>query len=167
MEKVLLAIDGIRPTKKTFRYAVDLCKRVRAELNILQVIAPGEYQTVLRRMARGAKKAREYFEGSMAAAAFAEAGQPEIAGEILAEAKRNMDLLLPESEKAGVPCRLTLKAGKPGKEILRFVHKHHDVVLAIYDRTEDERVPRPGARKNRIPRGIRKNLHVPLVVVQG
>ena len=41
MEKVLLAIDGIYPNRKILEYAVDLCKRIKAELNILQVIEGG------------------------------------------------------------------------------------------------------------------------------
>ena len=32
MQKVLLAIDGIHPDHKVFDYAVQLCKRIKAEL---------------------------------------------------------------------------------------------------------------------------------------
>ena len=38
MIKKLLAIDGITPDKKAFNYAVELCTRIKAELNILQII---------------------------------------------------------------------------------------------------------------------------------
>ncbi|MBW2197633.1 MAG: universal stress protein, partial [Deltaproteobacteria bacterium] len=44
MEKVLLAIDGMTPDRKAFRYAIALCKRIRAELSIFQIIRPQYYR---------------------------------------------------------------------------------------------------------------------------
>ena len=40
MKKVLLAIDGIKPDVKAFRYALQMCKRIKAELNVLHLIGP-------------------------------------------------------------------------------------------------------------------------------
>ncbi len=38
MKQILLAINGNSPTALAFQYAVDLCKRIKAELKVLQFI---------------------------------------------------------------------------------------------------------------------------------
>jgi len=38
MKQVLLAIDGDIPTDSVFQYAVGLCRRIQAQLNILQFV---------------------------------------------------------------------------------------------------------------------------------
>jgi nucleotide-binding universal stress UspA family protein len=138
MQKVLLAVDGIKPTDKAFRYAVELCQRLRAELRILQVIRPNHYGQYLKRIQRSVRFAKRYAEDSMVAITFAEAGEHETAREIMAQARKNMSKLMPESEQAGIPCHLTMTSGRPGREIVRYVNKHRDVVLTIYDTAREE-----------------------------
>ena len=53
MKKILLAVDGISPDPKAFRYAVELCKRIKAELNVFQIIDPGKYSEYLKKMRKG------------------------------------------------------------------------------------------------------------------
>ena len=102
MQKVLLAIDGISPDHKIFDYAVQLCKRIKAELSVFQVINPRKYNEYLKTIRKSAGFARKYFENTMVAATFAEAGEHETAKEIMSAALENINRLLPESEKAGV-----------------------------------------------------------------
>ena len=167
MEKVLLAIDGIKPTRSAFHYAVQLCQRLKAELNVLQVIAPGRCSSYVKRFGYKAKGTKRFIEGSMAAAAFAEAGEHETARQVMAEARRNLNELLPESEKAGVPFHLSLKAGRPDREIPLYLRRHRDVVLTIYDASaQDARADQVVAEAGAVPREIRRNLTVPLVVVR-
>ena len=163
MERVLLAIDGITPDIRVFRYAVELCRRIKAELNVLQIIRPRDYSKYLDKLRRGAKQARMYFEGSMVAASFAEAGDHETAKQVMSEALKNIEQLLQESEKAGILYHLTMKLGSPEKEIIDYVNEHRDVVLAIYD------PPRPDAgvvKKKAVPAEIKENLPIPVVMVQ-
>jgi nucleotide-binding universal stress UspA family protein len=167
MEKVLLAIDGIKPTRKAFRQAVQLCQRLRTELNVLQIIRTRRCKGYIKKVHRRMEGVKKYLEGSMMAVTFAEAGEHETADQLMVEARKNLNELLPESERAGVPFHLTLKCGVPDEEIIHYVQKNRDVVLTIYDEgrdTDPERASKP--RRPVIPRQIRQNLATPLVVVR-
>ena len=167
MQKVLLAVDGIKPTEKAFRYAVELCQRLRAELRVVQVIRPGQYSQYLKKVQMGATRARRFIENSMVAATFAEAGEHDMAIEIMAQARKNMQQLFPESERAGVSCHTTMRSGCPGEEIVRYVNEHRDVVLTIYD-TAPEENSESGilAENGDEPSDIKEYLSIPLVVVR-
>ncbi|MCF6290371.1 MAG: universal stress protein [Desulfobacterales bacterium] len=165
MEKVLLAIDGVMPDKKAFNHAVELCLRIKAELKVLQIVGPEKVSGCLQRMKKTARQAKQYFEGSMMAATFAEAGEHATAEALLAEAMENIRKLLPESEKAGVPYQLTMKSGDPRREIVRYIREHRDVVITVYDlgggASQSER------RKKNAFQAISGALPVPVVMVQG
>lgn len=167
MQKVLLAIDGISPDHKIFDYAVQLCKRIKAELSVFQVINPRRYNEYLKTIRKSAGFARKYFENTMVAATFAEAGEHETAKEIMSAALENINRLLPESEKAGVQCHFAVKTGNPAKEIINYVNLHRDVVLTIYDSSLEDRKGTRGVKKQQeVSRKIMQKLAVPLVVVQ-
>lgn len=167
MEKVLLAIDGVNPNGRAFSYAVELCKRIRAELNVLQVISPRNIAHYLKMVHEGARCAKEYIEGTMVAAAFSEAGEYEAARDLRAQALQKINQLLPQSERVGVPFRVTIKSGRPSNEIICYVEEHRDVVLTIYDRARKENpscncvVP-----DSVVLRKVREQLPIPLVVMR-
>jgi nucleotide-binding universal stress UspA family protein len=166
MEKVLLAIDGMTPNRKLFRYAVALCKRIRAELSIFQIIRPQYYREYKKKIRKKGLLARKFLEGSMMAATFAEAGEHETALDIMADASKEIRRLLQESEEAGVHCHFSMKSGNPEKEIVNYVNDHRDVVLTIYDVSDPDvsRTTGISIKKNALTR-IRKDLSVPLVTV--
>lgn len=168
MEKVLLAIDGISPDRKVFCHAVQLCKRIKAELNVLQIIRPGNCSEYFNKVRERANQARRYIEGSLLAATFAEAGEHETSKEMMAEALKNINQLLPESEKEGIPYSVTMKAGNPSKEIINYVKEHRNVVLTIYDTPGEER-DEPGVvrKKKTVPREIKRGLSIPVVIIHG
>jgi nucleotide-binding universal stress UspA family protein len=165
MKKVLLAIDGITPDRKTFRYAVELCERIKAELKVFQIIRPQNYSKYLKEMRQKTDYARMYIQGSMVAAAFAEAGEHESAKEIMAEASEQIKRLLSESQKQGVHCDFSMKRGSPEKEIIDYVNQHRDVVLTIYTSSAED-VERTGilSKKKNAIASIKEKLAVPLVV---
>lgn len=166
MEKVLLAIDGIAPDKKAFRYAVDLCTRIKAELDVLQVVRSKNLTGYLAKAKNTATQARLFFEGTMMATAFAEAGEHETADALMDEALKNINKLLPESENSGISCHLTMKSGDPKQEIVRFVQENKDVVIAVYD-PPGERASKKGNRKiQKFIQSITDALPIPLVMVQ-
>jgi len=167
MEKILLAIDGITPDRKAFRYAVTLCKRIRAELSIFQIIRPQYYREYRKKILKKGSIMRKFVEGSMVAATFAEAGEHDTALDIMAEASKEIGGLLLESEEAGVHCHFAIKSGNPEKEIIDYVNDHRNVVLTVYD-VSDRDVNEAAniySKKNALAR-IRKDLSVPLVTVQ-
>jgi len=166
MKKVLLAIDGMTPDRKAFRYAVALCERIRAELSIFQIIRPQYYREYKKKIRKKGLLARKFVEGSMVAATFAEAGEHETALDIMAEASKEIKHLLSESERSGVHCHFSIKSGNPEKEIVDYVNDHRDVVLTIYDVSDQDvnRTANNSKKKNELAK-ITKGLSVPLVTV--
>lgn len=166
MKKVLLTIDGMTPNRKAFRYAVALCKRIRAELSIFQIIRPQYYREYKKKIRKKGLLARKFVERSMVAATFAEAGEHETAMDMMAEASKAIKHLLSESEKSGVHCHFSIKSGNSEKEIIDYVNLHRDVVLTIYD-ASDQGVDRNANifEKEHVLAKIKKGLSVPLVTV--
>ena len=164
MKKVLLSIDGMTPDKKAFHYAVALCKRIKAELNIFQIIRPRYYRNYIKKIRKNALFAKKVMESAMVAATFAEAGEHETALDMMAEASKHIDHLLQESEKAGVHCRFAIKSGDPEKEIVEYVNDHRDVILTIYDAFDVNGTVDISEKKSTLAK-IKRNLSVPLVTV--
>jgi len=166
MEKVLLAIDGITPDKKAFNYAVELCSRIKAELNVLQIIRSQNANNFFDKAISRAKHAKLFFEGTMVAATFAEAGEHETAANLMNQALANINKLLPESEKSGISCHLTMKSGNPSEEIVRFLQEHKDVVIAVYDPTIEKEQNTSERKIKKLIQSITDALPIPLVMVQ-
>jgi len=166
MEKVLLAIDGITPDKQAFDHAVALCLRIKAELKILQVIRPQKITSCLKKMKNTAHQAKRFFEDSMMAATFAEAGEFETADILMSEALKNINKLLPESKKAGVPCHLTMKSGEPMEAIVQYVRENRDVVVAVYDRADGGDLKTEGRPKNNPLQTSLRALPIPVVMLR-
>lgn len=165
MEKVLLAIDGITPDKKAFNYAVELCMRIRAELQVLHIVNPQKITGCLELVKNTVSQVGQFFEDSMMAVTFAEAGEHDTADALMSEALKNIKKLLPESEKAGVPCHLTMTSGNAREEIVSFVRENKDVVIAVYDTMNDELESSARKKKNAL-KSITKALSIPVVTVQ-
>jgi nucleotide-binding universal stress UspA family protein len=161
MEKVLLAIDGITPNKKAVRYAVELCRHLKADLSVLQVIG----QKYMKSLGERVNRARTYVEDSMIAATFAEAGEHEMAKAIKEQALNKINRLLPDSESDVIHCHLSIRSGQAEKEILHYVNDHRDIVLTIYDAPEqDMNDIRTEPKERHVPMRIRRQLSTPLVV---
>jgi len=166
MEKVLLAIDGITPDKKAFTYAVELCARMKADLNVLHIVRSQNMNGLLEKAINRAKCAKLFFEGSMMATTFAEAGEHETADKLMNQALKNINKLLPESEKAGISCHLTMKSRDSNEEIIRFVRDHKDVVVAIYDPSDEKKQNTSDPKIKKLIRSITDAVPIPLVMVQ-
>lgn len=168
MEKVLLAFEGVTPNRKAFSYAMQLCKRIRAELSVLQIIRPRVYGQYFKKVREGTHHAKAYIEGSMVAATFAEVGEHDMARQMSTEALKNIKKLLPSSEKAGVLCHLSTRSGNPDKEIVKYVNSHRDVVLTIYDSAEEKPdESSPWRARGVVTKRLRENLPTPLVIMRG
>jgi hypothetical protein len=85
----------------------------------------------------------------------------------MARARKNIKRLLSESERAGISCHLTMASGRPGKEIIRYVNEHRDVVLMIYDTAvEENSACGISAEEGDGPSEIKQHLSIPLVVMR-
>jgi hypothetical protein len=168
LKKILLAIEGVAPDRSTFSYAVALCKRMRAGLEILQILSPRTYRSYLEKVKRGARHAKNAFENAMVAVTFAEAGQHDIVEQMRIQACDHLDRLIPQPEREGLEYHLTLRPGNPDDEIVRYVDDHRDVILTIYDAAgiRDEQECRSDKKRSEI-QAIAQKLPTPLVLRRG
>ena len=130
MGKVLLAVNGAAPSVKIFRFALDLCTKIRAELSVLQVVDVAEYG---RHLEKRRHKAGKSVETSFMAAAFAESGEHEYAKTLMEKAENKARELIPQSRESGVDCTVSLGTGKIDKEVFRFVDGHPEIMLTVLD----------------------------------
>ncbi|MFP4040131.1 MAG: hypothetical protein ACLFS7_06270 [Desulfosudaceae bacterium] len=180
MGKVLLAIDGMFPDKQILDYAISVCRRIKAELNILQVIDPDMARSRLKTIRNKMGLARNCLENTMIATTFAETGEHDTARKLMADAAANIKELLAERGKPEAHYLVKLRSGEIDHEIEDYLNRHRDIVLAIYDATGIPDIPENNTatarrRKNetwpvyqdqlRIKAGeIQKRLSVPLVI---
>ncbi|MBS3757833.1 MAG: universal stress protein [Desulfobacterales bacterium] len=133
MEKVLLAIDGMRPDQQIVDYAAKLCRRIKAELSIVHIIDPEVYAGCLKNFHRQVHRARDLFENTMIAATFAESGDHDSAKSLMDKASAQINQMLSDTDKNAIKYRIEVQPGETGQEIVKYVNKHRDVVVAIYD----------------------------------
>lgn len=157
MKKILLAIKGGVPREEAARYALGLAQRLRAKVEILQVINPGSNKK-WRDMLRTLKDGAAGFEAAMAAAAFAEAGEPKMAENIeniMTKAAQSLTYFEETGEEA-VDYNVTIKIGDIEKEIVQFVENNRDAVVAVYDGPSEENMGNP-------PQELHNKIPIPLV----
>lgn len=168
MRSILLAVDGLMPDREAFRYALGMCRRMRAGLEVLQIVQGRHLRELAQRLKGGVANARRRFESAMAAAAFAEAGEAELAQRIVHEVQEQLERMVPEEERKGIPIHTRLTMGRPEKEIPRYVGDHPHVVVAIYNTETTASRPLVARTRKRSERNpLRKELPVPLVVFPG
>lgn len=151
MKQVLLAINTLTPSKQAFRYAVDLSRRIRAELSILRILDKerlAEHFSVSREKAASLGRS---LEDAFAQVAFAEEGLggPDPLRTMLSGS--SFDTAAAGGNK------------DPDADLKQFVDIHHDVVLTILDSAAGQESP--NEKKARINK-LKKKLGVPLVVIR-
>lgn len=129
MKTILLAIGGENIRSDSVQYSLELAWRLKARLDVLQILGPWA-RSGWRRMKHGLRAGRRIFEGGMTAAAYAEAGEPEAARHIFELLSNGVKT---KQEDGRVECQVHVLAGHAEQEIIRYLEKHHDVVLAVYD----------------------------------
>lgn len=178
MKKILLAIDGLSPDKRIVEYAVGLCRRIRAELDILHIVDPEIYGTYAKQLQKQAERAKGYFEQTMVAAAFAEGGAHDAAKTLMDSASANFHQLVSDADRKLIHYQAKIPSDRIDREITRYVNQNRNIVLAIYEGAAHPDTPdNPGQTgkpvKNRSNIGrekepvagqLRKKLSVPLVV---
>ena len=163
MKQVLLVIDGETVTNAAFQYAVDLCKRMKAELGILQFMRKKCVDKCISDTGRGLKNLGRKLEATFAAAAFMEEGDDNTAREILSKPSPAVMKLLPRSKKAGVPCNICLSDEEPETELPEYVDNHQNIVLTILDSSRNASTSQ---RNGADLKTMKKKLPVPLAVVK-
>ena len=178
MKKILLAIDGLSPDKRIVEYAVGLCRRIRAELDILHIVDPEIYGTYAKQLQKQAERAKGYFEQTMVAAAFAEGGAHDAAKTLMDSASANFHQLVSDADRKWIHYQAKIPSDRIDREITRYVNQNRNIVLAIYEGAVHPDTPdsagqtgKPEKNQSNIDRKkdpvagqLRKKLSVPLVV---
>jgi hypothetical protein len=100
---VLLVVEGESPDLSAFNYALNLCKRMGAELDILQVI-----NLSLR---------NDY----------------DLLSDKMSEGSRNTIALARRLEESRVPFKVTIRLGDVNTKLINYAKRHKDVVLVVFD----------------------------------
>ena len=165
MKTILLAVDDKRLDAKAFEFALQLCRRLEAGLDILHIVRPiGE--SGLKKIASKLRLTGKAFEKAMVAATFAEAGMPETAKSMCQEAVETVDRLTPLDTKAPVEYRSLFTEEGSGEVLSRYIGEHRNVVLTVYDssRTAAGDAKRPEGGHGRLT-GPLPVLPTPVVLV--
>ena len=159
MKKILLGIIGYHPHETTLRYSLALASRIKANVEILQVLKSSAGNR-LSRFRRHLKRGAYLFESKMVSVSFAEAGEHETAlqlEQMLANSIR--EFLGPDEIEEAPKCSVHVTTGDPELEISRFVADHPDVVLAICDAPDTDASDSPECRL------LARKLKVPAVTI--
>jgi len=162
MKQILLAINGDIPTKTVFQYSVDLCNRIRAELNILQFIKSGSLTRRLTDTHKKVGRLGKFLEDSFAGVAFAEAGSFSMADEMLSGVSDPLRELIKNSQTR-VPFKVAFSHESLETELSSYIDQHQDIVLTIFDPATDIR--KHPQKYLATMAQIKKKLCIPLVTV--
>lgn len=133
---VLLVIEGRDPDEAAFSYAMGLCKRMDAHMDILLVVRKS-----------------------------ANPGNEEISPSLRAAIQGRLAPLVRELELATVPFSLIICRGDMREKLYEFALRHKDIRMVVYDSPkarEDSAVSRGW---HRMIETISRRLSIPLVVV--
>jgi nucleotide-binding universal stress UspA family protein len=101
---VLLAIEGERPSKMALDHALGLCKRMSAELDVLQLVENPQ-----------------------------DLSDPNELGRRMSEASSNVVTPLKDVQKQGIPFKITLRLGDVNDKLINYVKRHKDVAIVVFD----------------------------------
>jgi len=165
MGKVLLAINDTEPDPNAFRYALELCQRMKADLKVIQPVGTQDFDGCFARLKQAAGKVRCYFENSMAAAAFAEAGEFESAKQLMNEMTRKMNPLLSLCAESGIRCDFVMCSGKSREVITDYVLKNKDILIVVYETAKNDETSKNERQIKKELQSLTNKLSIPVVVV--
>lgn len=132
---ILLVTSGENVDQKTFNHAVQLSKRIDAELDVLQIIP---YET-------GRDDAEELAIR-------------------MASASRNLAQLVPVLEKFGLRFKITIRLGSLDEKLFNYAKRHKDVRMVILDDPILRDAHQPDKWDDLVAK-VSRNLSIPLVTV--
>jgi len=134
--KVLLAIGGSHLNKDAFRYAVNLCRRMDASLDVLQVIRERPADT------------------------------PESLRVSLARHSEEIEELLRKVRGNRVPVRVSVTVGDVDKEIYSHAKDNREVVAVVFDSPHVHREEPERGKWQRILQVLSRRLDIPLITAE-
>jgi hypothetical protein len=136
LQTVLLVIEGETPDEDTFNYAVRLCQRMEAEIDILQIIdrndTSNDYDLLSRRMSLGSTR---------------------------------IVTLLQRLESENIPFKITIRIGDVNQKLFNYAKRHKDVAVVVLDSPKMKAAPRRDRGWSGLAESLSRQLSIPLVTV--
>jgi K+-sensing histidine kinase KdpD len=134
---VLLVIEGESPSPEPFAYALNLCKRTNAELDLLQVIEQS--------------RERENYE---------------LLSHKMIEGSRNIVALVRQLEGEDIPFKVTIRLGDVSQKLFNYARRHKDVAMVIFDSPSLRKGSEMSQTWSRLLENISHQLSIPLITVE-
>ena len=136
LQTVLLVIEGETPDEDTFNYAVRLCQRMEAEIDILQIIDrndnSNDYDLLSRRMSLGST---------------------------------HIVTLLQRLERENIPFKITIRIGDVNQKLFNYAKRHKDVAVVVLDSPKMKAAPKRDGGWSGLAESLSRQLSIPLVTV--
>jgi hypothetical protein len=134
---VLLVIQGESPSPEPFAYALNLCKRTNAELDLLQVIEQSR-----------------------------ERDDYELLSHKMIEGSRNIVTLVRQLEEEDIPFKVTIRLGDVSQKLFNYARRHKDVAMVIFDSPSLRKGSEMSQTWSRLLENISHQLSIPLITVE-
>lgn len=166
MKTILLAVEGQSLDRKVLGYAMNLCKPVRAGLDVLQIIRSGGRRKGFGGLRQRIARAHAAFDNAMVAATYAEAGVPELSETIRRQAMEKIRKLQPSAMDTVIDYHCVVTGENPDSVVMRYVEEHRNLVMAIYDTIRTKGKGAANSAAAPIASGLLHRLSIPLVFVK-
>ncbi len=134
---VLLVIEGESPRPEPFAYALNLCKRTNAELDLLQVIEQS-------------RKGEDY----------------ELLSHKMIEGSRNIVALVRQLEGEEIPFKVTIRLGEVSQKLFNYARRHKDVAMVIFDSPRLRKASEKSQVWSTLLENVSNQLAIPLITVE-
>ncbi|MCB2147831.1 MAG: hypothetical protein KQI81_15235 [Deltaproteobacteria bacterium] len=168
MKTLLFATDHLTPDRKALDYALVLCRRMRAGLEVLHILQgtnsvgnPGKHRHTPVHLAGND------YAGAVVTATVGEAGLHDPSEALKAAASDQFQRLLPDPPDTRIDYRCVV-TGEPTRTIIeRYVRNHRHIVLTVFDPRLHHH-PSGARKKESRPAGGKAmpKLPIPLVLVK-
>lgn len=163
MKTVLFATDHMPPDPEALDYALVLCRRMAARLEVLHILqssASADSDKRQRRPGKSPARRKEKPQGGISAGT--ESGAPEVDRIPGSEGVDRLKEWLPDPPNTSVAYHCEVADGKTGTIIERYVRKHGEIVLTVFDPRSDRHSDDVRSKtKGEMPR-----LAIPLVLMR-
>jgi hypothetical protein len=168
MKTVLFATDHMPPDPKALDYALVLCRRMAARLEVLHILQSSASTGSGGRSRRpGTGSTRPTAKPVRGMPGHVDSGVPDAERIMRTAMFDQLKRLLPDHPNTRVDYRCEITGETTGAIIERYVRSHRDIVLTVFDPRAD-RHPADNRRKTSRPArdGAMPRLAIPLVLVK-
>lgn len=135
-QTILLVIEGEAADQSAIAYSLGLCKRMNAELDILQVIEKSE-----------------------------DDGDFQELGEKMVNGSQNLVALARMADEMNVPFKLTMRIGEVSEKLVNYAKRHKDVAMIVLDSPKTRTAAKPERTWENLLQRLSQELSVPVTTV--